>query len=116
MARIDKSGKKIKNHESTGLNYRGTYEEDFLNFCIKYNINIDSFKGNIKYLIDDIEYRYYPDFFHKETNTIIEIKSNYTYERFLEKNKLKEKYSIKSGYNFLFVIDKDYTKFVEIIK
>ena len=40
---------------------------------------------------------------------IIEVKSSYTYEYDLDKNITKKEYSIKSGFNFIFIIDKDYT-------
>lgn len=33
----------------------------------------------------------------------------------LDKNLMKRKYSMLNGYNFIFIIDKDYTEFENII-
>jgi len=46
--------------------------------------------GDIIYDIDGKNHRYYPDFYHEETNTIIEIKSLYTFNFSIEKNIRKE--------------------------
>jgi hypothetical protein len=56
------------------------------------------------------------DFYLEKLNLIIEIKSSYTYNYDLEKNLSKEKFSKLNGYNFLFLIDKDYNTFDEILK
>jgi hypothetical protein len=52
----------------------------------------------------DKKKRYYPDFFIKDENIIIEVKSKYTYEVELEKNKLKEKASREIGFNYRLII------------
>lgn len=114
MDSINKSGKLLKNHE-LNIKYRGSYEKHFLDYCLKNSISIDSYIGNIKYFVGNKEHRYYPDFFHRETNTIIEIKSEYTYEVNIYINLLKKEYSLFSGYNFIFIIDKDYTEFNKIV-
>lgn len=115
MHKIQKSAMKIKYHNNTKLYYRGTYEKHFLDFCFDNNITIESFKGNITYWVENKEHKYYPDFFHVDTNTIIEIKSTYTFEKNYKINKLKEKYS-KERYKFLFIIDKNYNDFLSFIK
>lgn len=66
--------------------------------------NINEHVGIIKYYLNDIEHRYYPDIFIKSENLIIEVKSTYTYLLDLEKNLEKEKYCKKLGFNFQFVI------------
>jgi hypothetical protein len=48
--------------------------------------------------------RYYPDFYIKKNNIIIEIKSNYTYNVELEKNLLKKEATIKLGFEYRFMI------------
>jgi hypothetical protein len=48
--------------------------------------------------------RYYPDFYIRTTNTIIEIKSRYTYESDLDKNLAKKKTVLELGYGFNFWI------------
>ena len=71
----------LKTHDLTGLKYRGTYEKDFLDYCINNNISIES-GMTIKYFFDNKAKVYYPDFYLKSLNLIIEIKSNYIYEKF----------------------------------
>jgi hypothetical protein len=41
---------------------------------------------------------------------IVEIKSSYIYEREKKKNEAKKEAAINNGYNFIFIIDKDYTE------
>lgn len=94
------------------LFYQGTYELDFLKYCDKKGIlDIVSNGPSIKYLFNDVEHTYHPDFFIESMNLIVEVKSSYTYNKELDVNLMKEKYSMLCGYNFLFIIDKDYTKF-----
>jgi len=56
------------------------------------------------------KHKYYPDFYIKDINKIIEVKSVYTYEIELSKNLLKEKACKDKGLKFDFVIisKKDY--------
>lgn len=48
-------------------------------------------------------------------NLIIEIKSSYYFKLEESKNIYKKNASINSGYNFLFIIDKDYKELKKII-
>ena len=104
------SGKKIKIHEKTGLKYRGTYEKDFLDYCFKNNIKVEK-APSIKYEFENKRKTYHPDFYLKDKNLIIEIKSTYYYERYLNKNLAKQKSCLDQGYNFIFVIDFNYNCF-----
>lgn len=81
-------------------------------YCFKCRI---SKPNTIKYEIDNKYKIYHPDYFYEELNLIIEIKSSYTYEKDLEKNLLKQKSCLEKGYNFIFIINKDYNKFSEFI-
>ena len=101
------SGFVLKHHQS-GLYYRGSYEKHFIDYCLNKNIKIQNFKGSIDYYFDDKNRKYFPDFLIKETNTVIEIKSSYTYECEKEQNEAKKIATINSGYNFKFIINKDY--------
>jgi len=114
MDKINKSGNFLNTHK-TNIRYRGSYECHFLDYCLLNNIKIESYIGNIKYFLNGKEHRYYPDFYHKESNTIIEIKSEYTYNKNKEINELKREYSLKLGYNFLFLINKNYKDFNKIV-
>ena len=69
----------------------------------------------IEYELDGKLHYYHPDFYLPEYNLIVEIKSSYTYECELNKNLSKKEYSIKNGYNFLFVINKNNDNLKNII-
>lgn len=104
----------IEKHKETGLNYRSTYERHFLDFCIERKINIKKGK-RISYMFENKEHYYFSDFFIEEINLIIEIKSAWTYSNDIEKNIVKKEFTLKSGYNFLFLIDKNYEDLLKII-
>jgi hypothetical protein len=78
------------------------YEEDDIVIGIKeMHLNL----GRIKYLmLDGTEHTYYPDFYIKSTNTIIEVKSAWTYENWKEKNLAKQKACLEQGFKFEFII------------
>jgi len=58
----------------------------------------------IIYNFEDKERRYYPDIWIKSINKIIEVKSDYTYKKDLEKNKLKELATKELKFDFEFWI------------
>lgn len=91
------------------LYYRSSYEFDFLEKF--YHLGIENGKM-IRFIFEDNYCSYFPDFFIKDLNLIIEIKSSYYYydPKFYNKNIEKEKQTIKNGYNYLVIIDKDYSK------
>jgi hypothetical protein len=97
------SGKivKIQGYEPAALNeLLKQYTEDDIMIGVK---EINKEIGRIKYIQDDIEHSYYPDFYIKSTNTIIEVKSTWTYEKWKEKNELKKQACIDKGLNFKFM-------------
>ena len=104
----------LKKHELTGLKYRGSYEKDFLDCCFKNNIKVENAKS-IKYSFIQKEKIYYPDFYLKNKNLIIEIKSDYTYLKDLKKNLSKQKVCLAQGYNFIFIINKNYIEFDKLV-
>jgi hypothetical protein len=105
-----KSGKKIKLYEELNIYYRGSYELDFLNYCL--NNNIDVQKGKtITYYKDNKKKYYHSDFYLPYYNLICEIKSDYYYKKYYELNLLKKRYTKNLGYNFIFIINKDYNEF-----
>ena len=108
-----KNGYLIKQYKDTGLYYQGNYEKDFLEKY--YDIGIK--RGpTIRYIYNDKEHFYYSDFYYEKLNLIIEIKSTKWYEEHLEKNLSKQEQCRKDGYNFIFIIDKNYEIFDKIIK
>ena len=66
--------------------------------------NINNEIGKITYIEDGVEHRYYPDFYIKSTNTIIEVKSQWTFDKWKKKNELKKNACISLGFNFKFEI------------
>lgn len=96
----------------TELYYQGTYEKDFLD---KYYDLFEITKIDFINYTFDGDRVYYPDFYLPKYNLIIEIKSSYTYDRFLEKNNSKQKACLELGYNHIFIIDKNYDELNRII-
>lgn len=58
---------------------------------------------------------YHSDFYLSEYNLICEIESNYIYNMEIPINGLGREYSIINEYEFLFIVDKNYTDFEKII-
>jgi hypothetical protein len=111
--RMMKSAFKYKTHKGSNIDYQGTYELDFLERYYE-KLNISKIEP-IRYKHNDKYHYYHPDFYIPEYNLIVEIKSTYTYNYDLERNQAKYDYSIRAGYNFIFIIDKDYTDFEELL-
>lgn len=105
----------LKYHENTCLYYRGSYEKDFLDYCYSKNIEIEQ-GSTISYLYENKKLTYYPDFYYKPLNLIIEIKSEYTFKKDLKKNLCKKRDCKNQGYNFMFIIDKFMKEFDKIIQ
>jgi hypothetical protein len=93
--------------------YQGTYELDFIKFCISNNIEFNNANFRVEYYNNDKIHYYYPDFFIEKLNLIIEIKSLYTYEKELNQNLLKKDSCLNNGFNYLFIINKNYTELLE---
>jgi hypothetical protein len=77
------------------------YDEEDIIIGVK---NINKEIGKISYFYDKKERRYYPDFYIKSTNTIIEVKSQWTFSKWKDKNLAKEQACLKQGFNFEFII------------
>jgi hypothetical protein len=103
-----KSANKLKKYKD--ITYRGTYEFDFLkNF---YDVIKIKNAKSIEYVYDDRNKKYHPDFYLSDFNLIVEIKSSYTYDCEKEQNEAKKEAAINNGYNFIFIIDKNYSEFL----
>jgi hypothetical protein len=77
-------------------------EDDIVTGIKEMNENL----GRISYTYENISRTYYPDFYIKSTNTIIEVKSSYTYKMHESQNNAKKDACIQLGYNFEFKIYK----------
>jgi uncharacterized alkaline shock family protein YloU len=99
--------KMFRTKKYRNLFYKSTYELDFIKYCEINGIEITN-APSINYTMENVNRVYFPDFYIPKTNTIVEIKSTYTYEKEKEQNLLKEYFTKKEGFNFIFIIDKNY--------
>ncbi len=60
--------------------------------------------------------RYLPDFYLEDINLIIEIKSIYYYNLHKNKNILKKESTLKKGFDYIMIVDKNYYEFENKIK
>jgi hypothetical protein len=98
--------KKIR-YNDTDIFYQGSYELHFIDYCINNNIIFE--KGlTIDYVLDFKNRKYHSDFYLPKYNLICEVKSTYTLKEDYLENMAKMEFTIKAGYNFLFIIDKKY--------
>ena len=110
-----KNSKKII-YYNENIYYQSSYEKDFLYYVSDINILSKVTRGpTIKYNNGISEKIHYPDFYIDDYNLIVEIKSDYYYYKYLETNKLKFNKAIEIGYNYIFIINKNYKYFNEII-
>lgn len=109
------SGHRTKNHEAMEMTYRGTYEKDFLDFCYNNKINLNK-THSIKFNFKNKNRVYHPDFYIDSKKLIIEIKSDYYFEKHKELNIAKKKACIEQGYDFIFIINKNYKEFLNLIQ
>jgi len=81
------------------------YEPQFLTELLKtYQEDDIIIRKRIHYQFKEKEHNYFPDFFIKSKNWIIEVKSEWTFKQHEEQNLAKRKACLKQGYNFSFVI------------
>ncbi len=109
------SAYKTHKYSNGDIKYQGSYELNFIEYCIRNNISFQKGK-TIRYIMNGKSRIYHSDFYLENYNLICEVKSTYTFNDDYEENILKKQYSISSGYNFLFIIDKSYTELEKIIK
>jgi hypothetical protein len=107
------SGYKLKKYNN--LLYRGSYELDFIIFCEKNNILLEN-GPSIRYHYQEKNKTYHSDFYLPDYNLICEIKSKYYYEKYIDLNLIKMKICLDKGYNFTFIIDKNYEYIYKIKK
>lgn len=101
------SGFSMKKHKQTGLYYRGSYELDFLNYCVDNNINIEQGK-RFPYVYNNKNHYYFSDFLLPEKNLIIEVKSEYYWNKYLDINLIKMESVKKAGYEYILILNKNY--------
>jgi hypothetical protein len=113
FSKQQKSRYEIHKFRDTDIFYQGTYEKDFLdNYYDK--LEIQKIK-EIDYIFENKNKKYFSDYYLPKYNLIIEIKSSYIFEKFKNQNLVKRQRCIELGYNFLFIIDKNYNELNVII-
>ena len=92
---------KVQGYENKALDilYKEYSENDIL-----FGKEITDIIGVCWYYMFGKKHRYFPDMYIKSINTIIEVKSTYTFKKELLENILKRKYCIKKGINFEFMV------------
>ncbi len=105
-----KTSFKINKFES--VKYQGNYELDFLKYCKEKNIIVKRPNFNIDYVYLQEDRKYLPDFYIKELNLVIEIKSTYYFNLHKEINLSKMKSTIELGYEYILILDKNYNEFI----
>ena len=111
QARIQQNGKKYKSYMMPSGEIRMVqgYENYALDILVK-NYKEEEIKSNrrdvprISYINNNKQKYYFPDIYIPHMNLIIEVKSEWTYRRSEEINKLKEDATLKQGYQFEFWI------------
>lgn len=78
-----------------------TYSEDDIIIGVK---EMNKEIGQIRYMFEGKERTYYPDFYIKSENKIIEVKSKWTYEMNKEKTLAKEHACLLQGFDFSLII------------
>lgn len=111
-----KNSKKIIKYNND-LYYQSSYEKNFLDYISDIKLIEELKRGpSVKYNLNGIDKIYYPDFYFEKYNLLIEIKSSYYYEKYLEMNLAKKQKCVDDGFNFLFIINKNYKIFNSIIE
>jgi len=108
LEKQQKNSKKIKYYNDV-LYYQSSYEKHFLEYMDTNNLLDNVQRGpSIKYFFVGKDKIHYPDFYIEKYNLIIEIKSHYYYNKYLDQNISKMNKCIELGYNYLFIINKNY--------
>lgn len=104
-----KTSLKLKIYENTNIYYQGSYELDFLKkYYGKYP---DITRGpKIKYVFEGKEHFYFSDFLIPSKNLVVECKNSYLAKVNKDKIETKKEATIKNGYNYAIIIDKNYKK------
>jgi len=103
-----KSRFKLNKYKDTAIWYQGSYEFVFLEkYYQNYN---DLTRGpSIKFKFNNKNKVYHPDFYIPSLNLIIECKNSYLYKRYYNDIIIKKNATINNGYNYVIIIDKDYS-------
>lgn len=109
---------KKKRYKDTILIYQSTYEYDFLEKCDDLGI-LNKIENGPCLTSETYPYNYYEPDYLFDNNICIEIKSWYIEElqerKYPNIKNLKKQLVIDSGYKFVYILDKDYKEFIDIV-
>lgn len=109
-----KNSFRLKKYKDTQIWYQGSYELDFLERY--YDEHIDIERGpSIRYVFNDKNKVYHPDFYIPSLNLIIECKNSYLARIDKDKIEAKEKATVDCGFRYCMIVDEDYTKFDDML-
>lgn len=97
------------------------YEPQFLDYIFENKLlkedEIDYEPKRIEYFTPDNKRHYYfPDFYIPKQNIVVEIKSTYILNKQTPQvQQLKEQATLKSGYNYCFILDNDFSQLKQLI-
>lgn len=104
------TGRTRKQFRNTDIYYQASYELDFLEKY--YDLYPDMQRGpTIKYYFNNEPKNSFPDFYISSLNLVVEIKNSYHAKRDKAQLIAKKEETIKRGYNYIMIINKDYTEF-----
>jgi hypothetical protein len=99
----------LKKKMNENIYFRGSYEKDFLD---KFYNKIEIKQGiSFRYVFDNINKIYHSDFYIPSLNLIVEIKNSYLLKKDENIIKAKSNAVIKNGFDYIIIVDKDYTLF-----
>jgi hypothetical protein len=107
---MDKAGKKRYNITLNNIEYsmRSTWEVKLATFLYENNIEFEYEPFAIKYMFNNKEKLYYPDFYIKKTNLILEVKPlNLCNNEMVIAKRLS---CINKGYNYMFITENELDK------
>ena len=118
-----KSGYKLKEYISP--DNKSFFVQGYEPFALKYLIEELGYNSNdiivgkevpvINYTFENKEHKYYPDIYIISEKTLVEVKSDWTYELHFERNKIKQISSKENNYKHLILIFNKKGEITEII-
>jgi hypothetical protein len=104
----------IHEYKNTKIFYRASFEKHFLDTYYG-KINIENGKS-FNYIFNGKNKVYHSDFYIPFLNLIVEVKNSYLANRDKKQIEAKEKATIANGFNYIMIVNKDYTEFESVLK
>jgi len=102
---------KLFQYPNTELTYQGSFEKHFLDTYYE-KIDIQNGKSFRYETTNNKNKIYHSDFYIPSKNLIVEIKNSYLAERDKDEIQFKKNAVLNEGYNYIMIVDKDYSSFL----